>query len=202
MPDRTVVLLRHGRSRADDEGVHEGRYDSPLTATGREQADALGRYWQRKPPGFERIVCSTLARAHETAIIVGAALGLSVEPTDAWMEFDNGPFAGLPPEEVEARYPSPAFRSRWAPLTEDGGESAASLHRRADAAIELLLAGPGDKLLVVAHGNILGCAMRILLGASRTSHFHFGDTAFAELLLPACTDDVHLVASGQAPHLT
>ena len=27
--------MRHGRSRADDELVHEGRYDSPLTDVGR-----------------------------------------------------------------------------------------------------------------------------------------------------------------------
>lgn len=30
-----LTLLRHGRSRADDEEVHEGRYDSPLTEAGR-----------------------------------------------------------------------------------------------------------------------------------------------------------------------
>jgi broad specificity phosphatase PhoE len=33
-----LTLLRHGRSRADDEQVHDGRYDSPLTALGIEQA--------------------------------------------------------------------------------------------------------------------------------------------------------------------
>jgi 2,3-bisphosphoglycerate-dependent phosphoglycerate mutase len=32
MHDRiSVTFLRHGRSRADDEKVHEGHYDSPLT---------------------------------------------------------------------------------------------------------------------------------------------------------------------------
>jgi 2,3-bisphosphoglycerate-dependent phosphoglycerate mutase len=34
----TIFFLRHGRSSGDDEGVHEGRYDSALTETGREQA--------------------------------------------------------------------------------------------------------------------------------------------------------------------
>lgn len=36
-----LTLLRHGRSRADDEDVHEGRYNSPLTDVGRAQAQAL-----------------------------------------------------------------------------------------------------------------------------------------------------------------
>jgi len=30
-----LTLLRHGRSRGDDENVHEGRYDAPLTEVGR-----------------------------------------------------------------------------------------------------------------------------------------------------------------------
>ncbi len=34
-----LTLMCHARSRADDEGVHEGRYDSPLTE--------LGRAWVR-----------------------------------------------------------------------------------------------------------------------------------------------------------
>ena len=44
-----LTLLRHGRSRADDENVHEGRYDSPLTAVGRAQAVALAEYWGAHP---------------------------------------------------------------------------------------------------------------------------------------------------------
>ena len=32
-----ITLMRHGRSRADDEMVHEGSYDSPLTDVGRAQ---------------------------------------------------------------------------------------------------------------------------------------------------------------------
>lgn|GEM_PF-5453738 len=57
-----LTLLRHGRSRADDENVHEGRYDSPLTDTGVRQAEALAAYWRAHPPGFDRVYCSPLAR--------------------------------------------------------------------------------------------------------------------------------------------
>ena len=43
-----LTLIRHGRSRADDEGVHEGRYDSPLTDTGRAQAEKRATHWPRE----------------------------------------------------------------------------------------------------------------------------------------------------------
>jgi len=33
-----LTLLRHWRSLADDDGVHEGHFDSPLTEMGRAQA--------------------------------------------------------------------------------------------------------------------------------------------------------------------
>lgn len=74
MPRRTLVLLRHGRSRADDEGVHEGRYDSPLTEVGRDQATRLAQRWREQSVQFDRVVCSSLVRARETAEIVAAAL--------------------------------------------------------------------------------------------------------------------------------
>lgn len=99
-----LTLLRHGRSRADDEGVHEGRYDSPLTDVGRAQARSLAAYWAAHPPGFDRAYTSTLRRATETAAIVTAPLGLTPMPTDLLREFDNSPLAGLPFAEAEARY--------------------------------------------------------------------------------------------------
>ena len=37
-----ITLMRHGRSRADDEMVHEGRYDAPLTDIGRAQVRLRG----------------------------------------------------------------------------------------------------------------------------------------------------------------
>ncbi len=42
----TITWLRHGRSSGDDEGVHEGRYDAPLTEVGRAQATARAATWQ------------------------------------------------------------------------------------------------------------------------------------------------------------
>ena len=194
MDDRRLVLLRHGRSRADDEQVHEGRYDSPLTEVGREQARATARHWSEAGRRFDRIVASSLVRARETAEIIGAVLGLEVAIEPRWMEHDNGPLAGLPFAEAERRFPTPAFRSRWAPLTPDGGESVEGLHRRAGEALEALRVGPGEHVLVVAHGGILNAALRVLLGASPHTHFAFGDNGCAELSLRDGSDDIRLVS--------
>lgn len=194
MDTRVLVLLRHGRSRADDEQVHEGRYDSPLTEVGRDQARTTAGHWSEVGRRFDRIVSSTLVRARETAEIIGAALGIQVDVDPLWMEHDNGPLAGLSKAESERRFPAPAFRSRWAPLTAEGGESTEGLHRRASEALESLHRRPDQRVLVVAHGGILNAALRVLLGASRETHFAFGDNGYAEVLLPTDSDKVRLVS--------
>lgn len=50
-----LTPLRHGRSRADDEALHEGRCDSPLTGVGVERAERLVRYWLERPPHLEAV---------------------------------------------------------------------------------------------------------------------------------------------------
>ncbi len=196
-----LTLLRHGRSRADDERVHEGRYDSPLTVVGIEQAERLAAYWTKNPPGFERIVCSSLGRAQRTAEIIGAALELPVTPDDAWREFDNGPVAGLPFDEARKRYPAPAFRHRFTPFTPDGGESDATFERRISGALEALFVRPEQRVLVVAHGGCLNVALRNILRAPRDSSFAFGDTSFAEVVLSRTSAGARLIGLNARPHL-
>ena len=197
-----LTLLRHGHSRADDEGVIEGRYDSPLTEVGRDQANRLGRYWATQGRRFDRIVASTLVRASETGQIIASALGQDLVLDPAWMERDNGPLAGLDPKDPETRrrYPIPAFRHRFEPVTSEGGESDAEAARRAEVAIESLLRQPVEDVLVVSHGGILRAALGGLLGAGRDHFFVWGDTAYAEVVVERSSDRVILVRLNHAPH--
>lgn len=195
------TLLRHGRSRTDDDQVQEGRYDSPLTAVGTEQAERLAAYWTTNPPGFERIMCSSLIRARRTAEIIGQAMGLNTTADDAWREFDNGPVAGLPFDEARARYPAPAFRHRFAPFTPYGGESDAAFERRIGGALEALFVRPENKVLVVAHGGCLNVALRTILRAPQDTRFAFGDTSFAEVVLPRASAGAWLMSLNRQPHL-
>ena len=196
-----LTLLRHGRSRADDENVHEGRYDSPLTETGQAQARALAAFWNEAGTTFDAAYCSTLQRAHETARIVTGALGIPLTPTDLLREWDNGPLAGLGREEALARYPIPDFRHDLTPFTPDGGESQAAIRARALTALELLWAVPASRLLVVSHGGFLNSLMHELIG-SRNAWFGFGDTSYATLSLSRGSHTVRIGGVNLHPHLT
>jgi len=183
--DIHITLMRHGRSHADDEGVHEGRYDSPLTETGISQAQTRAEEFLRREFKFDKIIASTLIRAQETANIVGKALNTSVETDPDWMEFNNGPLAGLPFDVAEERYPTPQFRNPYEPF-HGTGESDLEFHRRGSQAIENIVRRGAGTYLVVAHGGILNAALRTVLGAppftwKQGSVFAFGDTGYTRL---------------------
>lgn len=196
-----ITFLRHGRSRADDEKVIEGRYDSPLTAAGIRQVEKLALYWQAHNPEFDHVECSTLSRARQTAEIVGEALDLTPIPHPEWMEFDNTPMAGMTHEQAEVRYPRPLFRHRFEPFTAAGGETEEAFRRRAAIALERLFQSGAENALVVAHGGILNMALRVLLHCPTAVVFPFGDTAFALAELSRTSERVVLRSVGQQPHL-
>lgn len=180
-----ITFMRHGRSRADDEGVHEGRYDSPLTAVGQAQAHERAQEFQANQIGFDVIISSTLQRARDTAGIIGQALGVPVETDSDWMEMDNGPLAGLLYAEAEVRYPRPPFRNPYEPFA-GSGESDWELYARSARAVEKVIRrGPG-RYLVVAHGGILNSALRTIVGSQPAINQHgmffgFGDTGYAQM---------------------
>jgi 2,3-bisphosphoglycerate-dependent phosphoglycerate mutase len=180
-----VTLLRHGRSRADDEGVHEGRYDSLLTEVGRAQVHRRAEDFLHHDFQFDLIIASTLLRANETARIIATELGVTLENDPDWMEWDNGPLAGLPFDVAEQRYPKPVFRNPYTPMAGSGESEWDAYCRAASAVQKLVQRGPGS-YLVVAHGGILNTALKTMMGSHPAVNHQgfaisFGDTGYARL---------------------
>jgi 2,3-bisphosphoglycerate-dependent phosphoglycerate mutase len=180
-----IALVRHGRSRADDEGVHEGSYDSPLTEVGSAQAERCGQYFLSHGLGFRLIIASPLQRAQETAYILARCLTAAVETDTDWAEMDNGPLAGLSFGEAAIRYPRPTFRNPYERIA-GTGESEWGLYVRAGRAVERVVQRGSGQYLVVAHGAILNAALRTILGAvpwgdGQGTVFRFGDLGYLRL---------------------
>ena len=177
--------MRHGRSQADDEEVHEGRYDSPLTDVGRSQVRSRAEAWRRAGFTFDLIVASTLVRAAESAQIVGEVLDVPIKYDPDWMERDNGPLAGLPFELATERYPKPDFSNPFQPYVAPTGEgeSGWDLSSRGAKALQSVVRRGRRSTLVVAHGGILNAAMYCILGIPPPTsvsgvRFAFGDACF------------------------
>ncbi len=179
-----ITFMRHARSRADDENVHEGRYDSPLTDVGRSQVQARAEFFKREGFQFDVIIASTLSRAKESAEIIGRELNAPVEFDTDWMEFDTGPLAGVPLDEAKVRFPQPVFRNPYEKFWETG-ETEWGFHSRAVRAVEKVVQRGAGRYLVVAHGGILNAAMRMIVGATvpinyHGAWFHFADTGYVK----------------------
>ena len=177
--------MRHGRSSGDEEGVHEGRYDSALTEIGRLQAQKRAAEWKEQRIRFDLIVSSPLQRAQETAQIMSQHLDVPLETDPDRMEMDNRPLAGLPFDVAASRYPRPAFRNPYEPFY-GVGESDWEIHCRAIRATERVIRRGLGHYLIVSHGGILNAALRGILGMSPPLNgqhgvwFALGDTGYVK----------------------
>ncbi len=72
-----LYFLRHGESRGNKDGVIQGRNHSHLTENGREQARAAGAWFRGK--SIDIILTSPLARAEQTARIIGETAGIAAD---------------------------------------------------------------------------------------------------------------------------
>ncbi len=121
-----LILVRHGESVANAQGLLLGRTDADLTETGRAQALAA-RALVYGPAAEVR--SSPLRRARDTAELL--ALGPPIAVDEQWIEVDYGEFEGQPlggiPAEVWQRWQrDPRFPSRG---RRDAGRGGPPYHR-------------------------------------------------------------------------
>jgi broad specificity phosphatase PhoE len=93
----TLLLVRHGETDWNAEGRLQGHTDRPLNDFGRTQAKELAD--RLAGEGADAIYASDLARAKETAEIVGERLGLPVVVDPGLREKNWGSWEGLTGDE-------------------------------------------------------------------------------------------------------
>ncbi len=149
-----VLLVRHGETDDNAAERFQGRIDTPLNARGREQSRALAESLAGE--GLQALYSSPLARARETAEIVGARLGLQPVYDPRFMEADAGDWSGRTYGEIVAGDAGAfdAWRRREPAFRFPGGESAAEQAERVAAAMLDVAAGPLPAL-VIAHGGAI-----------------------------------------------
>lgn len=157
-----LILVRHGESTGNAEGLLSGRIDAALTERGEAQARSVAPV----VTGATRLISSPLKRARLTAEALGT--GLPVEIDDRWIEVDYGEYDGRPlgsvPDEVWTEWRSdPDFRP-------PGGETLSEAGDRVRSACEELFAADGEgargrgAVVVVSHVSPIKAATCWALG--------------------------------------
>jgi probable phosphoglycerate mutase len=180
-----ILLARHGET---DDNIpplrFQGSRDTPLNATGREQAHVLAERVAREHPDVAALYCSNLSRALETAEIVGDRIALQPVIDPRLAESYRGEWEGFLFPEIEARDPEgfAAFRRAGADFRFPGGESMQEHQDRVMAALDDVGRG-ASPALVVCHGGTIRVALCAVRGVSldRFWSFEVPNTVLVEL---------------------
>ncbi len=154
----TFILIRHGETTGNVDGLWHGRLDAPLTPRGRRQVDATARRMAElaQEYGLDAFYVSPLPRAQSTAAAIAAATGFAPQVDEGLTEFDLGDWEGR--SFVELREVEDLW-NRWQrepDFAPPNGESPVTFAQRVVATMHRLAdAHPGQTVLVVTHGGFL-----------------------------------------------
>ena len=166
-------MVRHGETQWNVERRVQGWGDSPLTAKGLAQADAIGKRLARER--FDTLVASDLGRAHETARRIASHCGLPVVIDPRLRERNFGVGEGMNYDDIDRAWPQVFSRERETTnpdLVITGGESRRQFHDRIHAAFEALAREhEGKRVAVVTHGGVLATLYRVVHGIP-VAHAH------------------------------
>ena len=149
----TLLLVRHGETDWNRDQRWQGHSDTSLNEVGREQARALAETLDRP----DRIYSSDLARARETAEIIGEHVGVPIEVDPRLRERRFGAWEGLTAAEIEERFAADLarWRSGEGPGASDAEDFTAFAARVGSFVDELLARHPDERVLIVAHGGTI-----------------------------------------------
>jgi probable phosphoglycerate mutase len=151
-----LIVIRHGETVWNQEMRFQGHGDSPLTALGRAQANALGNRLQAMP--IDTLVSSDLGRAWETATIIAGYTGHAIQADHRLRERHYGVLEGLSAKEILEKHPG-VYQTL---ITEDpdyeipGGETHRQHYHQNSRVLEAWAdTAPGTTAALVAHGGVL-----------------------------------------------
>ena len=144
----TMYFTRHGETFWNVENKICGATDIALTPRGHDQARALGAELARQGLAVDRILCSPLSRAHDTARHIAAATGWPLQVEPRLREQNFGRFEGTPRDGLAFKAAKGHFVERFG-----GGESMLQVAARVYSLLDELAARQ-DTCLLVAHNGI------------------------------------------------
>ena len=161
-----LVIVRHGETEWNLAGRIQGyRADSPLSANGLAQAEALGVRLARE--GIDLLFASDLGRTLMTAAPIARATGLEIVREPGLRERAYGIFEGRTFAEIETGYPADyaRMRVRDPEYAAPGGESAIQFYDRIVGTFARIAAlSVGRRAAVVTHQGVLGVMYRHVNG--------------------------------------
>lgn len=145
-----VYLMRHGQ---DDETYVGGWSSVDLIPEGREEVQETA-LWIKEHLSIQKIVCSDVKRALETAKIISSILGIPYETDEHLREQNKGLLNGVPKEKAYHEYPGFTDDEISVDTVFPEGESLRNLYERIKQYLNTLLCAEDDTLFITHRGVI------------------------------------------------
>jgi len=162
----TIFLVRHGETGWNRARRYQGWSDSPLTARGIAQAEAIGHRLRALPEAAAaEIVASPIGRARRTAEIIAECLGRTapLRVDERLREISLGSWDGLDRAEIRSRMGANFAEFEWYFETPDGERYDGFAGRIAGWLAE---AGDGP-VIAVCHGVVTRVLRGLYAGLPR-----------------------------------
>ena len=143
MTNTVLMLVRHGETPANLEGIWHGSIDSPLTERGLLQAERVAAHVADRFPDVAAVYASHLQRARRTAQAIAEATRLGVRVDAGLGEYHLGTWEGKTYRELFRQQRLLECIREDPDFAPHGGESPRQVAERISGAAEQLTAGAG-----------------------------------------------------------
>ncbi len=157
-----LLLVRHGETEWNKEGLFQGQSNIDLNEKGVKQAEMLREYLNREK--IDTIYCSDLKRAITTAQIIAMGRNLNLVPCSELREMNFGSLEG---RNITECLEEPANANWWNGRDPNypppGGESVEQLTSRVCQFIKKINLFSEETLMIVSHGGTVRSLICVLL---------------------------------------
>lgn len=198
------VLVRHGETIWNAQARMQGQQDSPLTARGIAQAQAVGDYLQNEM--FDQIYSSDLQRVIDTAEPLAMHLSHELRLEPRLRERHYGIFEGLTYADMERQHNAfyQQYRTqRYEPdFVIPQAETIRQLVARTMTILqELAESHVGQRIAIFSHGGTLSAALRTILGVPMGGKHAFRLRNGSISRVAWLEDEWHVLSLGETAHL-
>lgn len=162
-----LYLIRHGQTESNVAGLLHGATDVPLNPYGLRQAERVALRIQEMTD-LHALYSSPLQRALQTAQAISRLIDLPLHLHPGLAEINFGSIEGATVAELRESHPE--LHERFLDHNDPdvrfpGGESRSEFGNRIESALDdIINAHRGKRVIVVAHGGVIGRAASMFLG--------------------------------------
>ena len=202
-----IYLSRHGQDQDNANKILNGRRDTPLTDIGISQAEEVAKQIIEHKIKFDKIYCSPLKRAYQTASIISEKTNSQKpEKLDLLIERDFGVMTGKKTSEIEALCSPNIIKTDTITyfLNPEGAETFDELLKRSNSILKAMKQNhKNGSILIVTHGDLgkmIYSAYYNLKWQDVLTMFHFGNSELLLLSEDSDPENTHIFKIKQHNH--